>query len=76
VRLKRPREQTLSMLEDITIPPTIFKHTSLSVMESIVDYLKTSQGLNFHEIGILLDRDERNVWTVYQRAQKKMGLNN
>lgn len=61
----------LEALSDILIPPSIFRNTSLGVLEAIVDYLKTEKGLSFHDIAVLLDRDERNIWTVYNRAQKK-----
>lgn len=56
---------------DIRIPHAIFRNTSLSIMEAIVDYLKTDHGLMFCEISAILDRDERNIWTVHNRAQKK-----
>jgi hypothetical protein len=53
-----------------TIPLDILRDRNLSVLESIVEYLK-NKGLSFHEIAILLNRDERNIWTVYNRAKKK-----
>ncbi len=43
----------------------------LSVLESVCWYLK-QKGLRYKRIGILLGRDERTVWTVCQRAKKKM----
>lgn len=64
-------KKVLESLSYIKIPPYIFRNTPLSVLETVVDYLKIDQGLSFHEIGILLDRDERNIWTVFNRAQKK-----
>ena len=53
-----------------TIPLEILRDRTVSVLESIVEYLK-NKGLSFHEIGLLLNRDERNIWTVYNRAKKK-----
>ncbi|MCK5107160.1 MAG: hypothetical protein KAQ83_00355 [Nanoarchaeota archaeon] len=52
------------------IPLEVFKDRKVSVLEAMVEYMK-GQGLNFHEIGILLNRDERNMWTVYNRAVRK-----
>jgi len=53
------------------IPAAIFSFP-LSPAESICKFLKENQGLNFHEIGGLLNRDERGIWGSYNRAAKKM----
>ncbi len=53
------------------IPLTIFKESELSPFETIVKYLKEKENLTYREIGKLLNRDERNIWTVYSRARKK-----
>ena len=54
-----------------SIPIRILRDRSLSVLETIVEFLKEEKELSFHEIGVLLNRDERNIWTVYNRAKKK-----
>lgn len=48
---------------------------NLSVLESIVTYLRDELGLRFVEIASELHRDQRNIWTVYSRAKKKLGGN-
>ena len=53
------------------IPVSIFRKEKLSPFEAIVKYLKEEKKLNYHQIGALLNRDERNIWTVYSRARKK-----
>jgi hypothetical protein len=53
------------------IPVSIFNKPKLSPFEAIVKYLKEEKGLNYHQIGEILNRDERNIWTVYNRAKKK-----
>ena len=53
------------------IPVSILKNRRLSVLENIVCYLKDSFNLNYHAIATLLNRNDRTVWTVYQRARKK-----
>jgi hypothetical protein len=55
----------------LNIPLGIFsgKHTCF---ESVCLYLKDTCNLSFHEIGKLLDRDERTVWTIYTRAKRKV----
>jgi len=52
------------------IPISIFSD-KLSALESVVFYLKEEFSLNYHEIAVLLKRNDRTIWTVYQRARKK-----
>jgi len=54
-----------------TIPTMIFKDRRLAVLESIVAYLKENKGMQYHEIAEMLNRDQRTIWTVYQRTLKK-----
>ena len=53
-------------------PTLILTDRRLSVLEAIVAYLKDELGLRFTEIAAELHRDQRNVWTVYSRAGKKL----
>jgi len=53
-----------------SIPISILKERK-SILESIVLYLKDSLNLSYHQIALLLKRDDRTIWTVYQRARKK-----
>jgi hypothetical protein len=55
----------------ILIPTTIFCDRSLSFLESLVEYLKEQLNFSYHEIGMLTNRDERNIWTLYSRARRK-----
>jgi hypothetical protein len=57
--------------EELFIPTSIFSDRTLKVLEPIVEYLKESKNLSFHEIGTILNRDERTIWTVYSRVRKK-----
>ena len=57
---------------EILIPLNIFYSRKLSIFESLVKYLKESLNMNYHNIGALLHRDERTIWTVYNRAGKKL----
>lgn len=54
-----------------SIPVSILKNRKLSVLENIVSYLKDTFGLTYHKIALLLNRNDRTIWTVYQRAKKK-----
>ena len=40
-------------------------------MESVVFYMKDSLEMTYHEIAVSLNRDDRTIWTVYNRALKK-----
>ncbi|MBD3249451.1 hypothetical protein GF336_05380 [Candidatus Woesearchaeota archaeon] len=47
-------------------------NADLSLLESIVSYLRSHFNLSYHQISLLLKRDERTIWTVYSRAKKKL----
>jgi hypothetical protein len=36
-------------------------------------YLKEEKKLSFHKIAIILNRDDRTIWTCWHRASKKIG---
>ena len=57
--------------EAILIPTSIFTDRTLKVLETLVEYLKESKQLTYHEIGVLIGRDDRTIWTAYHRASKK-----
>lgn len=65
-------EDVLGLLreEQEKIPVTIF-NDELSPLESISRYLKDSLGLSYHEIAVLIGRDERNIWHSYSSSLKK-----
>ena len=44
----------------------------LTMLESIISYLREKE-IRYSEIARLLNRDQRNVWTIYSRAVKKIG---
>ena len=48
-----------------------FVDLPLTVFESVVYHLKEDKKLRFRKIAKLLNRDERNIWTVYHRALRK-----
>jgi len=54
----------------VFIPSSIFKNRNLTILEAIVVYLK-DKGMKYVEIGKLLNRDQRNIWTIYNRSIKK-----
>jgi hypothetical protein len=56
----------------VEIPLEIFKNRTLAPLESITAHLKDIAHLSFHEIAVLLNRDDRTIWTCYNRVQKKV----
>ena len=52
------------------IPVSIISNRSLSVLESIVSYMKDNFNLRYSQIALLLCRDQRTIWTVYNRRRK------
>ncbi len=55
---------------NIHLPISIFENKQLTILESIILYLK-EKGMKYSEIASLLHRDQRNIWTIYSRAVKK-----
>lgn len=55
----------------VNIPIEIFQDRSLAVLEVLVRYMKDELGLSYAEIAVLLNRDDRTIWTVYNRGKKK-----
>ncbi|MFC1691005.1 RNA polymerase sigma factor [Nanoarchaeota archaeon] len=56
--------------KEIFVPLSIFS-TKLSPSESLSVYLKEEQDLSYSEIGELLNRNERSIWTNFHNARKK-----
>lgn len=57
--------------EQFSVPISIFSNRKLSILESLVSYLKKTQNLKLSQIASLLNRDQRTIWTSYSRARKK-----
>lgn len=52
-------------------PVSIIANRKYSVLESIVKFLRDKSSLSYAQIAGLLSRDQRTVWTVYNRTKKK-----
>jgi hypothetical protein len=62
-------KQQINEIENI--PTSIFLDRTISVLEAITKYLKEEKNLTYHQIAVLLNRDDRTIWTCYNRAKKK-----
>ena len=56
------------------IPISYFEKKKLTFFEVLVLYLRDERNLSYHEVAVLLERNDRTIWTVYNRAKKK-GVN-
>ena len=56
--------------EEQSVPVEIFAK-KLSPSEAICKYLKENRNQSFHQIAVVLGRDDRSVWTSYHRALRK-----
>lgn len=70
---KIKKEKPKETITKYSIPITIFSNRTLSTLEHIITYLKEHHKMRYKEIALLLNRDQRTVWTTYQRAKKKRG---
>lgn len=64
-------EKTPSSSSEISIPISVLSNRSLATLEAVVVYMKDSLNLTYHQIAEQLNRDDRTIWTCYNRASKK-----
>lgn len=58
--------------KEISIPVAIFDDRRLGVLECLVRYLREKTKLRNSEIAKILNRDDRTIWTVYNRVKQKI----
>lgn len=63
-------DRIFKLASELVVPASIFK-PEMTVLEAIVKYMKENKGYSLHEIGVLLNRNERNIWHAYDKARKK-----
>jgi len=57
-------------MTNITIPTNIFNNRKLAVLESLVKHLKEKEEMTYKEIARELNRNERTIWTAYNRKKQ------
>ena len=57
--------------EFVKIPTYIFRDRSVAVLECMVEFMKDKRQLSYHQIALMLNRDDRTIWTVYNRTKSK-----
>ena len=58
--------------KELVIPIGVFQNRSLGLLESLTLHLKDRVGLSYHQIAVILNRDDRTIWTSYNQAKKKL----
>ncbi len=57
--------------QHIAILAYIFQSRPLTILEALVRHLVEERQFNYHSIGILIKRDERNIRDIYLHARAK-----
>ena len=74
-QISRQESEEMIDREFTMIPTFIFRDRSVAVLEVMVEYMHDIKKLSFHEIAVMLNRNDRTIWTVYRRAKlKRKGL--
>ncbi len=68
---KMQNMQDIPNMPAMQIPLLVLRDRGLSVLEAIVEYLKDEKRLTYQEIALMLNRNDRTVWTCYNRAKEK-----
>lgn len=69
--LEQLRKMQQGSSKPVLIPSSILREKKLGILEAVTKYFKEVLSLSYHQIAILLKRDDRVVWTTYNRAIKK-----
>ena len=70
---KKMPERLIPKDSPFFIPVLIFQRSQLSILETFVCYLKETYPLTNHQIAVMLNRNDRTIWTTYANAKKKRG---
>ena len=70
---KRKQPKSISEIpSEYHIPLSLLSNKQLSVLENLAYYLAVECKLKFSEVAKLLGKDPRTIWTVMDRATKKL----
>jgi len=62
---------SISSKKENHIPLSIFSTGKLSTLEIIVKYFKEHLKKRYHEIALILNRNDRTIWSTYHNSIKK-----
>jgi DNA-directed RNA polymerase specialized sigma24 family protein len=75
-RGKKKYPQKLEEENSLLIPLNSIVNENFSMLENIVLYLKEIRNFSYHETALMLQRDDRTVWTVYNKIKNKIRKKN
>ena len=61
-----------NLKNEFFVPLVALQKKQLTILESLIVYLHDNRKLNYHEIAVLLKRDEANVRHSFQEAKLKL----
>jgi len=64
---RRKKKKNSNNPTSITLPVTIFSR-ELGILESLTKYMKENLGMSYHKIAELLNRNQRTIWTSYNKS--------
>jgi len=62
----------LRKYSQLSVPISALNKKPLTTYEALIIHLKENSGLNYHQIAVMLDRDERDTRKIYFRAKTKL----
>jgi nucleoside-triphosphatase THEP1 len=70
---QKAKQKNIEIVEESSeiVPVQILSNNNLTIFESLIKYLKETKEMRFSEISQALSRDQRNIWTVYNRTNQK-----
>lgn len=68
---KKKMPEQLNISSRQSIPLSIFQNKTLSILENLTSFLKEKENMTYHQIAVLLNRNDRTIWTVCNRARQK-----
>jgi hypothetical protein len=68
----RSTDDILEQLEEVHIPAAVLDNRRLGILESVVKFLREEHDYTLAKIAVLLKRDNRTIWSTYERARRKV----
>jgi hypothetical protein len=69
-KLKKKKKLNQRIIGGLSVPSTIFLN-KLGALEAITKYMKENLGMSYHNIAEILNRDQRTIWTAYNKSKEK-----
>jgi hypothetical protein len=73
--INNAKEKIVFYDDGIRVPLEIFCQREKSILESLCSHLSENEGMGITEIGMLIRKSPKTVWTVINRAREKNEIN-